>query len=167
MFNLFEKRIFFRFIVSGGGVWTDVFSIKQKESDAWVSITAPFRLVSHCMSQMDSLTLVITGGKSLKLVVGKSTYFYDLLNGQFRSQSEADLLTARANHGCSFITGPDGSPTAIIAGGEGARGALNSVEIYDRATGGWELGPNLPFVMKGFQVKGSPNIIKIESNSNV
>jgi hypothetical protein len=65
------------------------------------------------------------------------------------------MIAKRAEHGCSFISGKDGKPTAIVVGGyvNAAFTRLDSVEIYNRALDKWESGPTLPDKLSAFQVK--------------
>jgi len=126
------------------------FSILLKEPDmesAWYKLNQfEIGLSWHCMSQMDSITLVVTGGYQQNpfSTCSQNSYFYDLIFGRW---SEGPMLKeVRAEHGCSFIGGRDGKPTAIIVGGYGSLKStrLQTVEIYNRILKKWESGPSLP-----------------------
>jgi len=108
----------------------------------------------HCMSQMDSVTIVVTGGyqKNPYSTCSQNSYFYDLI---FEKWSVGPKLKEmRAEHACTFIAGRDGKPTAIIAGGYvfPKPSRLQTVEIYNRISNQWESGPNLPGIFSYLQV---------------
>ena len=123
-------------------------------SNAWSTVPNLMVPLSwHCMSQMDSLTVVVTGGyttsTSTVAVGNPKSYFYNLFTKVW--SNGPNLLTNRGDHGCSFIAGRDGKPTAIIAGGY-FNGRMKSVEIYDRVLNAWQSGPDLPLYLNAFQV---------------
>ena len=150
--------------VLGGDSKTGNLRFKKKQSDPWeLPSQTSFNLKYHCMSQMDSLTLVITGGMS-GTAFSKQTYFYNLKTQKWDHENvpplkTPQLLSERIYHGCSFITDLDGQPTAIIAGGSKSvdsttsSTSFDSVEVYNRALGTWESGPKLKEKMHAFQVK--------------
>lgn len=105
------------------------------------------------MSQMDSLTVAVTGGfKTNPLgTLSQNSYFYNILNGVW---TDGPLLKEmRAQHGCSLISGKDGKPTTIIAGGSDGKKKFKSVEIYNRNLNIWEKVQDLPTDMASMQVK--------------
>ena len=111
-------------------------------------------LAWHCMSQMDSLTLVVTGGcKSGAFTnCGLNSYFYNLVTKLWTDGPP--IKEMRTSHGCSFITGGDGKPTAIIVGGMNDRKSkLKTVEIYNRTLDRWESLREVPEFMASMQVK--------------
>lgn len=126
-------------------------AVKSSTMSNWIYKESPFELSLHCMSQMDSTTVVVTGGYKTNPFkdASKSTYFYNLFSEKWTSGP--DLVFETAEHGCSFISGKDGKPTAIVAGGINTA-KLNAVQIYNRALDKWESGPPLPQALNGFQV---------------
>jgi hypothetical protein len=149
----------FRMIIIGGDSpngYTSAAELKGDKLDVFTSVLFPYvPLAWHCTSQMDSLTLAVTGGYATKNVkdCSQKSYFYHLAT---KTWTDGPLMIAqRAEHGCSFISGKDGKPTAIVVGGyvNAALTRLDSVEIYNRALDKWESGPALPDKLSAFQVK--------------
>ena len=159
-------------VVSGGGRtyfngYTNSMQFRFADSWSTLSTVAPnltpssslkTALAWHCMAQMDSVTIVVTGGYvDSFLTYTKKSNFYNLATNTW-SDLAPDLLIPRAEHGCSFIVGEDGKPTAIVAGGEtdpstttGIR-EQNTVEIYNRGLNIWESGPVMPNRLNGLMV---------------
>ena len=132
---------------------SDKISFRNKiNSDEWVINGTQIELGMHCMAQMDATTLLISGGygRAPYLDCRQSTYFYS----QSKLTQGPDMITRRAEHGCSFINDRDGNPTAIVAGGHclATNGLWNAVEIYNRTLNIWESGPLLPVAMHMIQV---------------
>ena len=151
---------YFRVFASGGidpsnGSYVNDIGMTKFNSDAWnLDRKGSFKLVGHCVSQIDSMYLVVSGGYEFPGVFSKKTYFYSWYNFNAKTMRNGpNLIKNRTEHGCSFITGKDGSPTAIVAGGLVAPNTeTNSVEIYNRELNKWQWGPNLPHRMTGFKV---------------
>lgn len=116
-----------------------------------------YQLSRHCVSQSDSLTIVLTGGLGSGSGASQKTYFYPWFNYNAASMVPGpDMISKRYDHGCSFITGKDGNPTAIVAGGKDSTGMImKTVEIFNRALNKWESGPDLPAAVYGFTVSSS------------
>ena len=149
-------------IASGGfaestSTFLNSFATPSQNQNGWVTLQGSIEFAGHCMSQLDSMYLVLTGGYRISSsgFFSQGTYFYNWYNFNGSSVTAGpDLILNRAEHGCSFVTGKDGNPTAIVAGGLVASGVqTNTVEFYNRATKKWESGPALPKPMSGFQVR--------------
>ena len=141
-------------VASGGIVGSGVLAtLAATDKTGWTNMPPYVSLAAHCMSQIDSMTLVITGGV-IQVNHGQTlrhTHFYSWFSQQWTSGP--DLTTSRAEHGCSFITGMDGNPTAIVAGGQvSSNTSTSTVEIFNRALNKWESGPALPQTMSLFKV---------------
>ena len=101
-----------------GGAVLGTFAALDESQPGWSTFPTSIALAGHCMSQIDSMTLVLTGGY-LSTGTGpyrQRTYFFSWFSQQLTTGP--NLITSRAEHGCSFITGMDGNPTAIVAGGQ-------------------------------------------------
>ena len=124
----------------------------NNDQTGWITFKQGIALAGHCMSQIDSMTLVLTGGYlSSNGPFSQRTYFFSWYNKKLTQGP--DLTASRAEHGCSFITGMDGNPTAIVAGGRVSSNTFTStVEIFNRALNKWESGPALPKPMSLFKV---------------
>jgi len=112
----------------------------------------------HCIAQVNATTLFISGG------YGRATFEDCRWSTYFLTHSTLtpgpDMISKRAEHGCSFINDRDGTPTAIVAGGfcqatnlMDSGQATNGVEIYNSALNEWERGPELPVALRVFQVR--------------
>lgn len=148
-------------IASGGydessGKLLNALATPKLNQDGWIKFDTSFELAGHCMSQLDSIYLVLTGGYHISAsgLYSQSTYFYSWYNSNGNLMTTGpDLMMGRAQHGCAFITGKDGVPTAIVAGGLVETNArTTSVEIFNRGLNKWESGPALPQPMSGFKV---------------
>ena len=146
-------------MVAGGDIGnyrytTSIEIIGSKTSSVPLIPNLPVPLGSHCMAQMDSLTLAITGGYTTAGYSDctRKSYFLNLAS-KIWTEGPA-MIAARGEHGCSFIAGRDGKPTAIVAGGhvQPSPSRMDSVEIYNRALNKWESGTSLPQKINAFQV---------------
>ena len=175
-------------VVSGGTTTSNGFSnaMQFRFSNYWgtlnsgapnpspnTSLKTP--LAKHCMAQMDSVSIVVTGGigtgtgTGTAQVFSQKSNFYNLTTNTW-SDFAPNLLTPRGEHGCSFIAGEDGKPTAIIAGGKtnvvfSLLQRLKTVEIYNRALNIWESGPTMLQHISNFMV--SIFIINCESTVGI
>ena len=136
--------------VSGGDTLSAGFTdamLFRSSNFTWETLTPlKTKLAWHCMSQMDSVTIVVTGGYTDAQfgTYSKKSYFFNIITKSWAS-SAPDLKIPRTEHGCSFITGQDGQPTAIIVGGH-TTGLIRqeTVEIYNRTLNIWESGTPFP-----------------------
>lgn len=126
--------------------------LKKVNSDVWVKNATNIELGMHCIAQMDANTLFISGG------YGRAPYQDCRWSTYFFSQSKLtpgpDMISRRAEHGCSFINDRDGNPTAIVAGGHclATDEKAKTVEILNRTLNIWEIGPDLPIALYMIQV---------------
>ena len=136
--------------------YLDTLAMTKQNNIGWILSPGSFKLAGHCVSQIDSMYLVLSGGYEFPGTgnLSQKTYVYSWYNLDAKTMTNGpNLIKKRAEHGCSFITGTDGSPTAIVAGGLVApKTETNSVEIYSRELNKWQWGPNLPRRMTGFKV---------------
>jgi len=157
----------FRLYVHGGNdalypsYTSDQISILNKaSSNGWVSDNTGVVLGMHCISQMDATTIFISGGygRAPFQDCRRSTYFFS----QSTLTPGPDMISQRAEHGCSFINDQDGIPTAIVVGGYCNTAGIRTkgVEIFNRKLNIWESGPSLPIAMNTYQVKRKLKTLK-------
>ena len=100
-----------------------------------------------CAAALPDGSILITGGKAGKTVLA-STEFFNVRHG---ATAGAAMRSARVAHACAAL--PSGA--VLIAGGSlPDGGALDTAELYDRATGAWV--PVGSMMMKGAKATASP-----------
>jgi hypothetical protein len=136
-----------------------------------IGLTLPSPLAGHCGAvQLNSSHTFVAGGAVTGLAgFGESPNF----SNQAWILSEAgwaaagDLVQARSVHSCSTMVVGGGEVEVLVVGGiglsrVGTRMVLDSVEIYNAATGRWRKGDKLPYPVFGaglLELAGQPLLI--------
>jgi N-acetylneuraminic acid mutarotase len=147
----------------------EIIDIKARKSMK-ISLTLPTPLAGHCAVQLNSSHTFVAGGATAGLAgFGESSNF----SNQAWILSDAgwtnagQMVQARSVHSCSLMVTRGGGLEVLIVGGiglsrVGTRMVLDSVEMYNVATGRWRKGHKLPYPVFGaglLELAGQPMLI--------
>ena len=163
-------------IVFGGidknNVTLDTIEVIDIESNKSIKLglNLPQPLAGHCAVQLNSSHTFIVGGAvsdwaGFGLSVNLSNQAWILSEAGWTSAGE--LAVARSGHSCSTVMPGVGGVEVVVAGGiglsmVGTRTVLDSVEVYNVATGRWRTGDKLPSPVFGagiLELAGQPLLI--------
>ena len=134
------------------------------------SLTLPTPLAGHCAVQLNSSHTFVAGGAASGLAglegpVNFSNQAWILSETGWTAAGQ--LAEARTVHSCSTLLSTEGRHEVLVVGGiglseVGTRMVLDTVEIYNVATGRWRKGPKLPSPVFGaglLELGGQPMLI--------
>ena len=146
-------------------------------------VDLPVALVRHCLTQVNSRQIMLTGGygqgeEGSKAFTGygadgefgwsKSTY---LFNTQDKTWTNVgDLRVERDDHGCASFQF-ESTRVVVVAGGSSKREGGTTVEFLkmDELSKGWQTGAKLPWSLDRFSLLASPSetsLLAVGGNSN-
>ncbi len=114
----------------------------------------PMPLSHHCLVKVDEMLAIVTGGFTSNKVVSNSSFFFNIAGSNPLSWTLAPSLTLpRHSHSCGVLTGANGGPIVIVAGGDTDTDDV-STEFLAMSTStygdsAWEPGPNIPLKLEG------------------
>lgn len=131
------------YVMAGGGATTEIWDFRTLSGRVGPAMVVP--RATHTATVLTDGRVLIAGGVDGTGVVQTACEIYDPATGTFTATGS--LLGARALHAATRLA--DGR--VMVAGGTNnvtditaiIAGVLNSVEIYNPATGTWSAAPNL------------------------
>ena len=145
-------------------------------------IDLPVGLVRHCLAQVNSRQIILTGGyggeEGSKAFTGygadgdfgwsKSTYLFNIQDKTWTNVG--DLRVERDDHGCAAFLF-DSTSVVVVAGGDSKRAVGTTVEFLrmDELSKGWQMGAKLPWSLDRFSLLASPSetsLLAVGGNSN-
>ena len=148
----------------------EVIDMKSRES-VRLGLSLPTPLAGHCAVQLNSSHLFLAGGAESGWAgfVGAAQYSSQAWILSSAGWAPAGhLAQARSTHSCSTVLHPvTGGLEVLVIGGVGlsstsTRRVLDTVEIYNVATGRWRTGHKLPAPVFGaglVEISGQPMLI--------
>ena len=137
-----------------GGIQSDYESLTTWEMpnrDPWKfsSGLLPVLIFGHCMTIVNSTTVLMIGGIQDWSGDSSRTYFFNTENENWVEGPALKVVRAYLTCGRIKKDSQSSQYTTIVIGGAGEGGTLSSVEILDDGSNEWQTGPELPIPSYG------------------